>query len=737
MSINTKTILFTFLITTIMLVSAGISNADAVEYGSPTWQNVVGVSIDINNNLTKTASNSWDNAGASSVESLPSGDGYVTSTIDETNTGRFIGLSNGDGGQSFTDGDFMMYPSANGYIHVYENGVLKGSNEPYQTGDTLKVAVESSVVNYYHNDVLFYTSLTSPVYPLLVDTTLYHTGATLKDIKLGGDNWVIPSDTTSPVITLLGTSPIDVVVGTVYTDAGATAYDNVDGDITSSLIINNQVDTSVTGTYYVYFIVIDSSDNASSLSRTVNVVAPPPVITLLGTSPIDVVVGSLYIDAGATATDYTDGDITANILINNQVDTSVTGTYSVDFAVINSLNVGTSIGRTVNVVDIPFADLLLTINNPTPEDSDSFGWSVAGTSDGNIIVGAINDGDAGSVYLIDGNDGTLLLTINNPTPESGDYFGYSVAATSNGNIIVGARDDNTGAPDAGSAYLFDGTDGTLLLTINNPTPENADNFGRSVAITPNGNIIVGASGDNTGASTAGSVYLFDGTDGSLLLTINNPTPESGDYFGYSVAATSDGNIIVGALYDKIGIIYDAGSAYLFDGTLRGTTSTPLLTINNPTPWIGDTFGVFVAATSDDNIIVGALRDNTGASRTGSAYLFDGTDGTLLLTINNPTPEDNDWFGWSVAGTSDGNILVSAPYDNTGASRAGSAYLFDGTLRGTTSTPLLTINNPTPESSDLFGKSVAGTSDGNILVGASYDNTGASRTGSVYLFDGTN
>jgi len=274
--------------------------------------------------------------------------------------------------------------------------------------------------------------------------------------------------------------------------------------------------------------------------------------------------------------------------------------------------------------------------------------------------------------------GDLLLTLTNPTPEIGDGFGVSVASTPDGNVIVGAFQDNFG-----SVYLFDGNTGALLLTINNPTP-GFDFFGRSVASTPDGNVIVGAWLDDTGAVDAGSAYLFDvstcdnaagSTPGDNVceipeLTINNPTPEITDEFGWSVASTPDGNIIVGAAGDDTGAV-DAGSAYLFDGT----TGALLLTINNPTPELSDHFGIYVASTPDGNIIVGAWEDNTGAAKAGSAYLFDGITGSLLLTINNPTPEFVDLFGVSAASTPDGNVIVGAWKDNTGAVDAGSAYLF--------------------------------------------------------------
>lgn len=84
-------------------------------------------------------------------------------------------------------------------------------------------------------------------------------------------------DTTAPVITILGTNPVSVQVGSVYTDAGATAFDNYDGNITASIVTVNPVNTTVKGTYTVTYNVKDSSNNAAvQVTRTVNVVTTTP-----------------------------------------------------------------------------------------------------------------------------------------------------------------------------------------------------------------------------------------------------------------------------------------------------------------------------------------------------------------------------------------------------------------------------------------------------------------------------
>ncbi|MEI6766824.1 MAG: DUF5011 domain-containing protein [Bacteroidota bacterium] len=79
-----------------------------------------------------------------------------------------------------------------------------------------------------------------------------------------------PKDITPPVISLNGSSQVYVEKGTSYTDAGATATDNVDGVITDKIVVTNLVDANVEGTYYVKYNVSDEAGNkATEVVRTV------------------------------------------------------------------------------------------------------------------------------------------------------------------------------------------------------------------------------------------------------------------------------------------------------------------------------------------------------------------------------------------------------------------------------------------------------------------------------------
>ena len=115
-----------------------------------------------------------------------------------------------------------------------------------------------------------------------------------------------------------------------------------------------------------------------------------------------------------------------------------------------------------------------------------------------------------------------------------------------------------------------------------------------------------------------------------------------------------------------------------------------LTLTNPTPAIGEWFGYSVAAVGTNLVLIGVPSDYTGGTGTGgAAYLFS-TDGALLTTFTNPTPANNDWFGNSVAGVGTDRVLIGAYRDDVSATDAGAAYLFS-----TNGALLTTFTKPTP------------------------------------------
>jgi hypothetical protein len=224
--------------------------------------------------------------------------------------------------------------------------------------------------------------------------------------------------------------------------------------------------------------------------------------------------------------------------------------------------------------------LNLSIPNPEPSRQEVFGVGIPLAVFGEkIAVGSFTDDSFdGRIWVFDRVSGSVLFTLENPDPHRPppqnlpDWFGWSVAANEE-IIIVGSReDDKSGVDGSGTAYVFDSNSGALLHTVFSPQPESNGEFGRSVAVTSDGNILVGAWGTSVnGIEGAGRAYLFDGGTGDLLLDIPNPEPQEFALFGWSVAAVGN-RLAVGAINGVSGEVPSTGSVYVFASVPEPSTA---------------------------------------------------------------------------------------------------------------------------------------------------------------------
>jgi hypothetical protein len=266
--------------------------------------------------------------------------------------------------------------------------------------------------------------------------------------------------------------------------------------------------------------------------------------------------------------------------------------------------------------------------------------------------GNINQGQA---YVFSGVDGKLLFILNNPTPQPAADFGRPVAPVGDVNgdgrpdILVGAPlQDLDGGLNQGQAFVFSGVDGALALTLDNPTPGVKANFGRWMAspgdVSGDGvpDILVGASGDR---QDRGIAFVLSGADGSALLTLPGPTPQLGANFGRVVATIGDVNLdrvpdlLIGAPDQNVGDIRNVGQAFIFSGA----DGALLLTLNDPNPEEGASFGHTLAAAGDvdddgvPDVAVGAPDQSAERlGKRGQVFIFSGADGSLIRTIDDPT-----------------------------------------------------------------------------------------------------
>ena len=243
----------------------------------------------------------------------------------------------------------------------------------------------------------------------------------------------VAPDTVAPVITLAGSATINVVVGGTFTDPGVTASDNVDGDISSSVVVaGDAVNTNTAGTYIITYNVSDAAGNAATqVTRTVVVAVDTvkPVISLNGGSTINVALGGTFTDPGATATDNVDGNISSGIVVGgNTVNVNTAGSYVITYNVTDAAgNAATQVTRTVIV--------------------SAGGGGGTGGGDNLAVNGDFETGNtSGWTTFVDAAGASFVASITQP--KSGSYSGNLIAdfsAGSGGAVDAVVKQANLGA----------------------------------------------------------------------------------------------------------------------------------------------------------------------------------------------------------------------------------------------------------------------------------------------------
>lgn len=117
-------------------------------------------------------------------------------------------------------------------------------------------------------------------------TSANSSGAILGTGSLAVTSGPLVTDTTPPVITLIGSATVAVNWGTPYTDAGATATDET-APATPVVTTTNPVNTSAPGSYTVTYSATDTAGNTATATRTVVVsIANPTAVGADGYSPL-------------------------------------------------------------------------------------------------------------------------------------------------------------------------------------------------------------------------------------------------------------------------------------------------------------------------------------------------------------------------------------------------------------------------------------------------------------------
>ena len=325
-----------------------------------------------------------------------------------------------------------------------------------------------------------------------------------------------------------------------------------------------------------------------------------------------------------------------------------------------------------------------------------------------------------------------------------DAFGTSVSFSSDGNTaLISATGDDDNGPYSGSAYVFVRSGEVWIeqdkLVASDGT-EN-DSFGFSTALSSDGNTALVGSyrSRNEVGDQEGAAYVFTRAEGTWSEQQRLTTPDVTylDYFGASVALSSDGNTaLVGGILDDNENGDNAGAAHIF--TRSGGTWSEQQKLLASDGSSGDEFGQGVALSDDGNTaLIGAKgNDNENGSYAGAVYVFTYSDGLWNEEKKLLAPNESSYslFGYSIALSSDGNTaLVGAPRDDNVNGRAGGAYLFIRTGEVWNHQKRFIASDG--DDQDQFGREVALSDDGNTALIGAYNNSNESGNdaGAVFVF----
>ncbi|MEM7203039.1 MAG: hypothetical protein AAF628_22455 [Planctomycetota bacterium] len=321
--------------------------------------------------------------------------------------------------------------------------------------------------------------------------------------------------------------------------------------------------------------------------------------------------------------------------------------------------------------------------------------------------------DAGSAYLwTRGLDGmwreTSALTASDARP--GDQLGAAVAVDANRTLVAAPFDDTPPRADTGAVYVFEPDAGGAWLEVAKLQAGDqgiADRFGLAVALDGD-RVLVGSPFDDTdGAPDAGSAYVFERDPGGAWIQVAKLQaidPVGNDQFGDAVALSGDRAMIGAHLKDTAGGS-DAGLVYVFERDAGGVwrqVSTIVPTDGMP----ADLFGSSVALAGDRAVISAPLDDTSRGSNAGSAYVFE-RDGTGFWREDRKLEANDgagtDQFGVAVA-LSGERVLIGAHFHGA-LTVAGAAYVFERDSRGSW-WQLAKIVQDEPRAFDEFGSAVA-------------------------------
>ena len=253
-----------------------------------------------------------------------------------------------------------------------------------------------------------------------------------------------------------------------------------------------------------------------------------------------------------------------------------------------------------------------------------------------------------------------------PNAAASNEFGTTTVILANGNIVVANPLDDTVATNAGAVHLYNPFTKAVIASFYGDNAN--DQLGESsVTALGNNNFVIASSSDDDGTTTvdAGSVMLINGATGVQIgTTLVGDTAY--DILGSSsVTALGNNNFVIASAYDDDGG-GDAGSVMLINGATGAQIGTTL---------VGDTAldnlgGTSVTALGNNNFVIASANDDVNSvTNAGSIRQID-TTGTQVSIITGAVTNDMSNISVTDASTHNFYVVSLSKFDNNSMTDSG-------------------------------------------------------------------
>jgi predicted alpha/beta hydrolase family esterase len=277
-----------------------------------------------------------------------------------------------------------------------------------------------------------------------------------------------------------------------------------------------------------------------------------------------------------------------------------------------------------------------------------------------------------------------------------------------------------------------------------PNAAASNEFGSTTVTLANGNIVVASPFDDTVASNAGAVHLYNPFTKTVIASFYGDDADdnigllyqgmSGSKFG--IIALANNNFVIASANDDVNSVSNAGSVMLVNGatgaqigtTLAGNTANDKLGMSS------------VTALGNNNFVIASMYDDDGASVTdaGSVMLINGATGVQIGTTLAGNAAYDQLGQSSVTALGNNNFVIASRFDDDGTVspsvvNAGSVMLINGATGVQIGTTL--VGN---RENDCLGmSSVTALGNNNFVIASSSDDDGTTTVdaGSVMLING--